>query len=62
VATYVLVHGGAHGGWCYQRVASILRASGHDVYTPTMHWRFADRLIYTDLVGDLCFHIKGLST
>lgn len=23
-------------------------------------WRFADRLIYTDLVGDLRFHIKGL--
>ena len=23
-------------------------------------WRFADRLIYADLVGDLCFHIKGL--
>jgi 3-phenylpropionate/cinnamic acid dioxygenase small subunit len=24
-------------------------------------WRFADRLIYTDLVGDLRFHIKGLA-
>jgi len=23
-------------------------------------WRFADRLIYTDLVGDLRFHIKGV--
>jgi pimeloyl-ACP methyl ester carboxylesterase len=36
VATYVLVHGGAHGGWCYQRVARILRSAGHDVYTPTL--------------------------
>jgi pimeloyl-ACP methyl ester carboxylesterase len=36
VATYVLVHGGGHGGWCYQRVARILRASGHEVYCPTM--------------------------
>src|SRR5207302_4221713 len=36
VATYVLVHGGGHGGWCYQRVARILRAAGHEVYTPTM--------------------------
>jgi len=36
VATYVLVHGGGHGGWCYQRVARILRAAGHDVYTPTL--------------------------
>lgn len=36
MATYVLVHGGAHGGWCYQRVARILRSAGHEVYTPTM--------------------------
>lgn len=36
MATYVLVHGGAHGGWCYQRVAPILRSAGHEVYTPTM--------------------------
>jgi pimeloyl-ACP methyl ester carboxylesterase len=36
VATFVLVHGGAHGGWCYQKVARLLRAAGHDVYTPTL--------------------------
>ena len=34
--TYVLVHGGGHGGWCYQSVARILRAHGHEVYTPTL--------------------------
>ena len=32
----MLVHGGGHGGWCYQRVARILRSAGHDVYTPTL--------------------------
>lgn len=36
MATYVLVHGGGHGGWCYQRVARLLRAAGHDVDTPTL--------------------------
>ena len=36
MATYVLVHGGGHGGWCYQRVARLLRARGHEVYTPTL--------------------------
>lgn len=36
MATYVLVHGGGHGGWCWRRVASILRSAGHDVYTPTL--------------------------
>jgi pimeloyl-ACP methyl ester carboxylesterase len=36
MATYVLVHGGAHGGWCYRYVAAILRSAGHDVHTPTL--------------------------
>jgi pimeloyl-ACP methyl ester carboxylesterase len=33
---YVLVHGAWHGGWCYRRVADLLRAQGHRVYTPTL--------------------------
>ena len=33
--TFVLVHGGFHGGWCWSRVASLLRARGHTVFTPT---------------------------
>jgi pimeloyl-ACP methyl ester carboxylesterase len=36
MATYVLVHGGGHGGWCWERVATPLRAAGHRVYTPTL--------------------------
>jgi pimeloyl-ACP methyl ester carboxylesterase len=36
MATYVLVHGGGHGGWCYHKVARILRSAGHDVYAPTL--------------------------
>jgi len=36
MATFVLVHGGGHGGWCYQKVARLLRSQGHDVYTPTL--------------------------
>ena len=35
MATYVLVHGGGHGGWCYAKVARLLGAAGHDVATPT---------------------------
>jgi len=34
--TFVLVHGGWHGGWCFKRVAKILRARGHEVFTPTL--------------------------
>ncbi len=36
MATFVLVHGAFHGGWCYSRVAARLRAQMHDVYTPTL--------------------------
>jgi pimeloyl-ACP methyl ester carboxylesterase len=36
MATYVLVHGAGHGGWCYQRVARLLRAAGHEVHTPSL--------------------------
>ena len=36
MATYVLVHGGGHGGWCYAKVVPLLRAAGHDVHTPTL--------------------------
>jgi pimeloyl-ACP methyl ester carboxylesterase len=35
-ATYVLVHGAGHGGWCYRQLARLLRAEGHEVYTPTL--------------------------
>ena len=34
--TFVLVHGAWHGGWCYARVAEILRAAGHRVFAPTL--------------------------
>lgn len=33
--TFVLVHGAWHGGWCWSKVASILRGRGHTVFTPT---------------------------
>lgn len=32
----MLVHGAWHGGWCWQRVASLLAQAGHAVYTPTL--------------------------
>src|SRR5881394_4572033 len=35
-ATFVLVHGAWSGGWCYARVATLLRARGHTVFTPTL--------------------------
>ncbi|HWE79408.1 MAG TPA: alpha/beta hydrolase [Pseudolabrys sp.] len=36
MATFVLVHGAWSGGWCYGKVAALLRARGHRVFTPTL--------------------------
>jgi pimeloyl-ACP methyl ester carboxylesterase len=34
--TFVLRRGGFHGGWCWSRVAPLLRARGHSVFTPIL--------------------------
>ncbi|MFC5749054.1 alpha/beta hydrolase [Actinomadura rugatobispora] len=60
MATYVLVHGGGHGGWCYGPVARILRAAGHEVHTPTLTG-LGER---SHLLGphvDLDLHIQDVS-
>ncbi len=36
MATFVLVHGAWHGAWCWRRVARLLAARGHEVFTPTL--------------------------
>ncbi|WP_299589530.1 alpha/beta fold hydrolase [uncultured Microbulbifer sp.] len=36
MAVFVLVHGAWQGGWCWKRVAELLRESGHEVFTPTL--------------------------
>lgn len=36
MATYVLIHGAWHGGWCWKLVAPALRRAGHEVYAPSL--------------------------
>ncbi|WP_454871640.1 alpha/beta fold hydrolase [Paraburkholderia xenovorans] len=36
MATFVLVHGAWHGGWCWRDTATQLRLAGHTVFTPTL--------------------------
>ncbi|MEU1788124.1 alpha/beta hydrolase [Streptomyces sparsogenes] len=36
MATFVLVHGSWLGGWAWERVAPVLRASGHTVLCPSL--------------------------
>ena len=59
MATFVLVHGGGHGGWCYQPLARRLQAAGHHVYTPTLTG-LGERshLLHPDI--DLDHHIRDV--
>ncbi len=36
MATFVLVHGAFHGGWCWNRVSKLLSAKQHTVVAPTL--------------------------
>jgi pimeloyl-ACP methyl ester carboxylesterase len=36
MATFVLVHGSWHGGWCWQQLTPLLAAPGHRVLAPTL--------------------------
>ena len=36
MANFVLVHGAWHGGWCWQRVTSLLQQQGHRVHAVTL--------------------------
>jgi pimeloyl-ACP methyl ester carboxylesterase len=59
MATFVLVHGGGHGGWCWKRLSPLLRAAGHEVYTPTLTG-LGERahLLHPDV--DLDLHIEDV--
>jgi pimeloyl-ACP methyl ester carboxylesterase len=36
MATFVLVHGAHHGGWCWYKVAALLEGLGHCVHAPDL--------------------------
>lgn len=59
MATFVLVHGGAHGGWCYQKVARLLRSAGHEVSAPTMTG-VGERSHLVSADVDLDLHIRDI--
>lgn len=36
MATYLLIHGAWHGGWCWHKVTPLLEAKGHKVIAPDL--------------------------
>ena len=59
MTSYVLVHGGGHGGWCYQKVKRILEAAGHEVFAPSMTG-LAERAHLLSPSVDLDCHIDDI--
>jgi pimeloyl-ACP methyl ester carboxylesterase len=59
MATFVLVHGAWHGGWCWRKVAPLLRAGGHVVFTPTLTGLGERSHLLTPEVG-LATHVQDV--
>ncbi|MCM3900408.1 MAG: alpha/beta fold hydrolase, partial [Pyrinomonadaceae bacterium] len=59
MATFVLVHGAWHGGWCWKRVAAALRQAGHEVFAPTLTGLGERAHLMSDAI-DLHTHIQDI--
>ena len=59
MTTYVLVGGAWLGGWCWQRVARLLRDNGHDAYPVTLTG-LGERVHLASLEVDLDTHITDV--
>src|SRR5947208_6414024 len=61
MATFVLVHGTGHGGWCWQKMVPLVRTAEHEVYTPTLSG-VSDRSHLLDCGVDLTTHITDVAS
>jgi pimeloyl-ACP methyl ester carboxylesterase len=43
MATFILVHGSLHGGWCWEKVVHRLNEAGHRAFAPDLPGMGADR-------------------
>jgi pimeloyl-ACP methyl ester carboxylesterase len=59
MASFVLVHGAWHGGWCWKKVTPLLRRAGHEVYTPTLTG-LGERVHLASAAVDLSTHIQDV--
>lgn len=43
MAHFILIHGGMHGGWCWERIVPLLEEAGHTAQAPDLPGMGADR-------------------
>lgn len=66
MASFVLIHGAWHGGWCWQRVTPLLEAAGHRVWAPDLPGLGSDRTPLEQVTLDswrdfVCDHLRRAS-
>lgn len=52
-STFVLVHGGFHGAWCWSILKPLLEKQGFKVITPDLSGRGKELYSYTDIIGSI---------
>lgn len=62
MATFILIHGAWHGGWCWERLAPLLTAEGHQVLAPDLPGMGVDRrLVGSDPLGEWADFVAKLA-
>ncbi len=56
MAHFILIHGASHGGWCWDKVVTLLQADGHSVAAPDLPGAGSDRTHLADI--DLPLYVK----
>ena len=53
MATFILVHGGGHGGWCCDAVVNLLTTAGHRALAPDLPGMGTDRIPPQDVTLEM---------
>lgn len=64
MASFILIHGSWHGGWCFETIKDLLEAGGHEVIAPDLPGmggeeaalRAANLRDWAEFTADLCRH------
>lgn len=63
MATFILIHGAWHGGWCWERLTPFLTAEGHRVLAPDLPGMEAEpHALGSDPLGEWADFVADLAT